>query len=156
MNASDIIRLLNSTHYPPADLAEVEKLCRDYPEFSTAHLLKVRILEAQGHDKQSEVKLAAVYAMNRMKLLQLVKEVENVPEPEAEPEGAKEDTEIIQFTEENSEDAEVIISQHAPYAGADPETELLELDEQPEEELLDIYSYMHAHGSDSPTPAKCK
>ena len=25
-----------------------------------------------------------------------------------------------------------------------------------EEELLDIYSYLHAHGSDSPTPAKCK
>ena len=25
-----------------------------------------------------------------------------------------------------------------------------------EEELLDIYAYLHAHGSDSPTPAKCK
>lgn len=25
-----------------------------------------------------------------------------------------------------------------------------------EEALLDIYSYLHAHGSDSPTPAKCK
>ena len=25
-----------------------------------------------------------------------------------------------------------------------------------ETELLDIYSYLHAHGSDSPTPAKCK
>ena len=25
-----------------------------------------------------------------------------------------------------------------------------------EKELLDIYSYLHAHGSDSPTPAKCK
>ena len=24
------------------------------------------------------------------------------------------------------------------------------------EDLLDIYSYLHAHGSDSPTPAKCK
>ena len=85
MNASDIIRLLNSTHYPPADLAEVEKLCRDYPEFSTAHLLKVRILEAQGRDKQRELKLAAVYTMNRKKLLQLVKEVEKGPEPEAGP-----------------------------------------------------------------------
>jgi hypothetical protein len=25
-----------------------------------------------------------------------------------------------------------------------------------ERDLLDIYSYLHAHGSDSPTPAKCK
>ena len=25
-----------------------------------------------------------------------------------------------------------------------------------ETELLDIYSYLHAHASDSPTPAKCK
>ena len=25
-----------------------------------------------------------------------------------------------------------------------------------EKDLLDIYSYLHAHGSDSPTPAKCK
>ena len=96
MNASDIIRLLNSNHYPPADLTAVEKLCRDYPEFSAAHLLKVRILEAQGQDKQKELKLAAVYAMNRMKLLQLVQEVEKGPEPEPEPESGEEDTGIIQ------------------------------------------------------------
>ena len=25
-----------------------------------------------------------------------------------------------------------------------------------EKDLLDIYSYLHAHASDSPTPAKCK
>lgn len=25
-----------------------------------------------------------------------------------------------------------------------------------EKDVLDIYSYLHAHGSDSPTPAKCK
>ena len=25
-----------------------------------------------------------------------------------------------------------------------------------DEELLDIYSYLHAHAADSPTPAKCK
>lgn len=25
-----------------------------------------------------------------------------------------------------------------------------------EKELLDIYTYLHAHASDSPTPAKCK
>ena len=25
-----------------------------------------------------------------------------------------------------------------------------------EKDLADIYSYLHAHGSDSPTPAKCK
>lgn len=136
MNASDIVRLLNSNHYAPADLEEVDKLCRDYPEFSTAHLLKVRILEALGHDKQQQLKVAAVYSMNRKKLLQLVTEVEPIPEQETETPEEKE--EIIQFSEESSEDADVIIEQHAPYVIPEPAAELLELDEEPEEELLEI------------------
>ena len=136
MNASDIVRLLNSNHYAPADLEAVDKLCRDYPEFTTAHLLKVRLLEALGHDKQQQLKVAAVYSMNRQKLLQLVTEVEPVAEPE--PETVEEETEIIQFSEESSEDADVIIEQHAPYAGPEPGADLLELDEDPEEELLEI------------------
>jgi hypothetical protein len=136
MNASDIVRLLNSNHYAPADLEAVDKLCRDFPEFTTAHLLKVRLLEAMGHDKQQELKVAAVYSMNRQKLLQLVTEVEPVSEPE--PETEEEETEIIQFSEESSEDADVIIEQHAPYAGPEAGTDLLELDEEPDEELLEI------------------
>ena len=136
MNASDIVRLLNSNHYAPADLEEVNKLCRDYPEFSTAHLLKVRILEALGYEKQEQLKLAAVYSMNRKRLLQLVTEVEQIPEPV--PESAVEDTEIIQFSEESNEHADIIIEQHAPYAGPDTGVDLLELDEEPQEELLEI------------------
>jgi len=136
MNASDIVRLLNSNHYSPADLEEVTKLCREFPEFSTAHLLKVRILEALGHEKQQELKVAAIYSMNRAKLLQLVNEAKQVPEPETET--ATEEKELIQFSEESSEQADVIIEQHAPYAGPDPETDLLELDEESGEELLEI------------------
>ena len=55
MNASDIIRLLNSIHYAPSDLEEVNKLGRNSPEFTTAHLLKVRIMEALGYEKQKQL-----------------------------------------------------------------------------------------------------
>jgi len=140
MNASDIIRLLNTNHYAPADLEEVNKLCRNFPEFSTGHLLKVRIMEALGHEKQQQLKVAAIYSMNRKKLHQLVTEVKQSAEPEAEAEAVPldENTEIIEFSEESNEHADVIIEQHAPYAGQEPDTELLELDEEPTEELLEI------------------
>ena len=138
MNASDIIRLLNTNHYAPADLEEVNKLCRNFPEFSTAHLLKVRIMEALGYEKQQQLKIAAVYSMNRKKLLQLVAEVKQNSEAGPEPEPVDEIGEIIQFSEESNEHADVIIEQHAPYAGPEPGTDLLELDEEPAEELLEI------------------
>jgi len=136
MNASDIVRLLNSDHYAPADLDEVNKLCRVLPEFSTAHLLKVRIMEALGYEKQQQLKVAAVYSMNRKKLLQLVTELERSREPEAKT--PVENHEIIQFSDENNEHADVIIEQHAPYAAPDPEADLLELEEEAPEELLEI------------------
>ncbi len=140
MNASDIIRLLNTNHYAPANLDEVNKLCKNFPEFSTAHLLKVRIMEALGYEKQKQLKLAAVYSMNREKLLQLVNEAKPTKEAaEAEVEEAdahNESPEIIEFSEESNEDADIIIEQHAPYAGVEPGTDLLELDEEPDEELL--------------------
>jgi len=138
MNASDIIRLLNTNHYAPADLDEVNKLCGSFPEFSIVHLLKVRIMEALGHEKQQQLKLAAVYSMNRKKLLQLVTEVKQTekPEPQAEPQDVI--SEIIEFSEESNAHADVIIEQHAPYAGQEPGTDLLELDENETEELLEI------------------
>jgi hypothetical protein len=148
MNSSDIVRFLNSNHYSPADLEEVNNLCRDYPEFSTAHLLKVRILEALGHDKQDQLKVAAVYSMNRKKLLQLVSEVERIPEPEPEPH--LEHTEIIQFSEESNEHADVIIEQHAPYAGQEPDGDLLELDEDPEESELPVEDQAEEAPEESP------
>jgi hypothetical protein len=138
MNATDIIRLLNTNHYAPADLDEVNKLCRDFPEFSTVHLLKVRIMEALGHEKQQELKVAAVYSMNRKKLLQLVTEVKQAAEPEPQAVPLDENTDIIEFSEESNEHADVIIEQHAPYASPESGPELLELDEEPTEELLEI------------------
>ena len=131
MNASDIIRLLNTNHYAPADLDEVNKLCRNFPEFSTAHLLKVRIMEALGYEKKQQLKVAAIYSMNRKKLLQLVSEVKQASEPEPEP--VDEIGEIIQFSEESNEHADVIIEHHAPYAGQESGTNLLELDEESDE-----------------------
>ncbi len=140
MNASDIIRLLNTSHYAPADLEEVYKLCSEFPEFSTAHLLKVRVMEALGYEKQAQLKVAAVYSMNRTKLLQLVREVKQTEILEPEAELPVENTEIIEFSEESNEDADLIIEQHAPYAGPDPEPEpeLLELDEDAEEEAAEV------------------
>jgi len=75
MDASDIVRLLYTTHYSPADLEEVNKICKTFPEFSTAQLLRVRIMEVLGREKQQQLKVAAVYSMNRQKLYQLVSEV---------------------------------------------------------------------------------
>ncbi len=138
MNASDIIRLLNTNHYAPADLDEVNKLCGSFPEFSIVHLLKVRIMEALGHEKQQQLKLAAVYSMNRKKLLQLVTEVKQTEKPEPQPEPQDVISEIIEFSEESNAHADVIIEQHAPYAGQEPGTDLLELDENETEELLEI------------------
>ncbi|MBE9517075.1 MAG: hypothetical protein IMY68_00860, partial [Bacteroidetes bacterium] len=138
MNASDIIRLLNTNHYAPADLDEVNTLCGSFPEFSIVHLLKVRIMEALGHEKQQQLKLAAVYSMNRKKLLQLVTEVKQTEKPEPQPEPQDVISEIIEFSEESNAHADVIIEQHAPYAGQEPGTDLLELDENETEELLEI------------------
>ncbi len=138
MNASDIIRLLNTSHYAPADLDEVNKLSKDFPEFSTVHLLKVRIMEALGYEKQEQLKVAAVYSMNRKKLLLLVTEVQQTAEPEQVPEPPDEISDIIEFSEEDNEHADVIIEQHAPYASPEAGAELLELDEEVPEEILEI------------------
>jgi hypothetical protein len=127
MDASDIKRLLSTHHYSPADLDRVGDLCRNYPMFGLGHMLKVRIKEALGHQNDEDLKVASVYAGDRRKLYELIKEVsiseviEEEP-PEPEPEG-------IRFSDEPNQEADVIIEQHAPYAGteADP---LLELDEE--------------------------
>ena len=149
MNASDIVRLLNSNHYAPAELDEVNNICRNYPEFGIAHMLKVRMREVLGYEKDKELKVAAVYAMDRKILFQLVTELhgpvnaEPEPEPELElevtpetvPEAVPEPTGAIQFSDEANEQADVIIEQHAPYAGQEPAGDLLELDEEPEEAM---------------------
>jgi hypothetical protein len=138
MNASDIVRLLNSNHYAPAELDEVSNICRNYPEFGIAHMLKVRMMEVLKYKKDQELKVAAVYAMDRRKLFQLVNGL-NEPakpqrkpelEPEVSSEPVPEPTGAIQFSDEANEPADVIIEQHAPYAGQVPTGDLLELDEE--------------------------
>jgi hypothetical protein len=128
MDASDLTRLLSSTHYSPAELEQVNDLCRNYPMFNLAHLLKVRIRESLGYEKDDELKVAAVYAADRRKLYELVTEVSIPDEPEEdlipeEPGG-------IHFSDEPHHEADVIIEQHAPYAMPEPDEDLLELDEE--------------------------
>jgi hypothetical protein len=91
-------------------------------------MLKVRAMEALGQEKEEELKRAAIYASDRKKLHQLVTEVTlpEVPEEEIYPE----ETTGIQFSDEPHQEAEVIIEQHAPYAVAAQEGDLLELDEE--------------------------
>jgi len=136
MDASDILRLLTTKHYSPADLDDVNILCRNFPEFSTAHMLKVRVLEALGREKKKQLKIAAVYSMDRNKLFHLVTDVVKQEEPEPVP--TEEDHGIIMFSEESDQHADIIIEQHAPYAGQERDTDLLELEEEPAEELLEI------------------
>ena len=144
MNASDIVRLLNTDHYAPADLDEVNNVCRNYPEFGIAHMLKVRIMEVLGHDKDKELKVAAVYAMDRKKLYQLVNEVNEAVEKQAETEAELNaestvgPTGAIQFSDEPNAQADVIIEQHAPYAGQEMSDDLLELEEESDEAILEI------------------
>jgi hypothetical protein len=133
MDASDINRLLSSQHYSPADLEQVSDLCRNYPMFSLAHMLRVRILEALERDKGQALKVAAVYAGNRRRLQQLVEELTR-PEPVPEEDFPEEEA-GIRFSDEPHHEAEIIIEQHAPYAGASAGGDLLELEEEESFEL---------------------
>ena len=115
MDVTDINRLLGSGHYSPADLEQVDNLCRNYPMFSLAHVLKVRIMETLGRDKDTALKKAAVYVADRRMLRQLVTEVTRVSGEEGE--ALPEEPEGIRFSDEPHREADVIIVQHAPYAG---------------------------------------
>ncbi len=147
MDPSDIIRLLSTRHYAPANLEEVRDLCRNYPEFNLAHLLKVRILESLGHNTRRDLKIAAIYSSDRIKLYSLIAEVnqptevsqpaESEPEIETAPEPVlSAERDEIHFSDEPELQADVIIRQHAPYASPksdvapEPETDLLELEDE--------------------------
>jgi len=127
------MRLLSADHYSPADLEGVEDLCRHYPMCNLAHMLQVRIREAMGRDKEKELKRAAVYASDRKRFYEFVREVAPLPAP---PEESQEEPAEIQFSDEPHVQADVIIEQHAPYAGtettAEADPHLLELDEDTE------------------------
>jgi len=152
MDPSDIIRLLSTRHYAPANLEEVRDLCRNYPEFNLAHLLKVRILESLGHNTRRDLKIAAIYSSDRIKLYNLIAEVNQSTESEleietasepgpseeikAESEAQFEERDEILFSDEPGLQADVIIKQHAPYASPEsdmiPESDadLLELEDE--------------------------
>ena len=88
MDSSDIIRLLSTRHYAPANLEEVKDLCRNYPEFNLAHMLKVRIMESLGQNKEKDLKIAAVYSSDRFKLYKLISGVNQAAGSESEIETA--------------------------------------------------------------------
>ena len=140
MDASDIKRLLESDHYSPADLEQVTDLCRNYPMFGLAHMLKVRICEVLGHEKEPELKVAAIYTGDRRMLYKMVTEVAKPEMPDEEL--IPEEPEGIRFSDEPHQEADVIIEQHAPYAGPGPSAEggssveLLELDEEEDREAF--------------------
>ena len=133
MDASDIYRLLTSEHYAPADLEQVEDICNRYPYFSLAHVLKARIREVLGYDNDREVKKAAVYVSDRSRLREMVTGWRK--QEEREDEVVQHENEI-QFSENPSEEAEIIIEQHAPYATENQEADLLELDQDAEPETF--------------------
>ena len=129
MDASQFKHLINADHYSPADLEQVNDLCRNYPMFNLAHMLKVRIRESLAYKKEVELKVAAVYATDRRKLFCLVTELSRPKEEEA----PSEDQEGIAFSSESHPEVDVIIEQHAPYAGTQPEeNDLLELEDEVE------------------------
>ncbi|MFH0756897.1 MAG: hypothetical protein V2B15_06400 [Bacteroidota bacterium] len=128
MDASDFNRLITAHHYSPAELEQVNDLCRNLPVFSLAHMLKVRMHEALEKDKEEALRVAAVYAGDRRKLFEFVSEVTKMEVPEEEP--PEEEPGGIRFSDEPHREADVIIVQHAPYAGPQTDSELLELDEE--------------------------
>ena len=138
MDASDMNRLLAAHHYSPADLEQVSDLCRNYPMFNLAHMLKVRIREALGQEKDPDLKVAAIYAGDRRKLFQMVTEVSKPEVIEEEP--VDEEPEGIRFSDEPHQEADVIIEQHAPYAGPERSEDLLELDEEETEDSFKLDS----------------
>jgi hypothetical protein len=131
MDASYFRHLINTDHYSPADLDQVNDLCRNYPMFNLAHMLKVRIRESLGYEKEQELKVAAVYAADRKKLFRMVTGVSgqgvvDMEPPSREPEG-------IIFFDETHPGVDVIIEQHAPYAGSqNADHDLLELEDEME------------------------
>ena len=131
MDASYFKHLISADHYSPADLEQVNDLCRNYPMFNLAHMLKVRVRESLAYDKEQELKLAAIYAADRRKLFSLVTSVSR-PVVEKEETVLEEEDGII-FSSEPHPEVDVIIEQHAPYAGNQPEeNDLLELEDEQE------------------------
>lgn len=138
MDTSDLMRLLNADHYSPADLEEVSGICRNYPMFGLAHMLRVRIRGVLGQEKERDLKLAAVYSSDRKRLFEFIHEMKATPpaDRDTDQENGRE-VPRIRFLEDSHQDADVIIEQHAPYVAPAKEGDLLELEsegEEPEQE----------------------
>jgi len=152
MDATDIIRFLGTKHYSPADLEEVKDLCRNYPMFNIAHMLKVRIKEVLGYDKEEDLKVAAVYSSDRRKLYKLVNEVIQPPFPDPGNEEFPDEPGGIQFSDEPQHQADVIIEHHAPYAASAPDEDLLELDDESDGEAFTLDENSEARSKEDPKP----
>ena len=113
MDVNELIRLLNTDHYSPAILEEVNDLCRNYPMFNLAHMLKVRIRTALGHSTEQELKMAAIYAADRSRLMDLVRELAPTMVEEEEAEKAEKEVEGIEGLEGRLIPTNLIIQEYS-------------------------------------------
>ncbi|PID92095.1 MAG: hypothetical protein CSA96_05035 [Bacteroidetes bacterium] len=126
MEAAEFIRLLESDKYSREDLVQVNALCREYPMFSLAHMLRVRILEAHGmeEEKAEALRIAAIYAGSRKRLYDFV---HHLPDPV--PPGE------IEFSLNPEQDeVDVVISQEESALGTESDHDLLDFEAAADDE----------------------
>ena len=110
MNSEEFVKLLSAKYYTREELQSVSDICRSYPMFNVAHMLKVRILERLKLNKERDLMMAAVYAGDRKKLFEFVSP--GVDEPfMGTLEGNSADLRIteLHFLDEGVEHAELVI-----------------------------------------------
>ena len=77
IQSEEFIKLLSADHYSRDDLNNVIDICRAYPMFNLAHMLKVRILESLDLEREKDLQLAAVYAGDRKRFYEFVMQPKN-------------------------------------------------------------------------------
>ncbi|MBN1133188.1 MAG: hypothetical protein JXA39_08970 [Bacteroidales bacterium] len=132
MNSESFIKFLNSEQYTEEDLNSITDICRSYPMFNLAHMLKIRILDKLGREYGDELKLAAIYSSDRGRLYKFVGPGEQKIPGDNHAEQTEEKT-IIQFSYEDPNQAELIISNNDDDT-ISSEQDLLEIDKSEEEE----------------------
>ena len=137
LNSKQFIRLLSADHYTKDELQEVNDICRSYPMFNLAHMLKVRIMEKLSLENESELHLAAVYTSDRRRLFEFVSPGQR--QTQYTESGTNLGREDLQFSYGDHMRTDMIISiDDGPLVLSDPE--LLEIDPSAEDGTLQIES----------------
>lgn len=111
ISSEEFIRLLTAKQYSQKDLQAVTDICRAYPMFNTAHMLKVRILDKLQMDIDSDLKLAGIYAGDRRKFFEFVSPGERVEQQEQiDIENVRVMPDLHFLEEEGLEEPEIVIS----------------------------------------------